>query len=275
MSVLRQTFSDFEIIVVNDSSTDRSLEIVTQINDERIKVFTKINGGVSAARNFGISKATHEYIAFLDADDLWEPVYLENVAKAINVFPSCGMIHTGYKMFENEVDNIIEIRNAMKICSLEMFEIHDYFKACYKIRAVLGLTSAVCIKKTLLDNIETPFKTGINCGEDADLWLRIACMTNVAYINKPLMLYRYATENSLFITNFQKSSDIDYAIWYSLPSESKYKNLFLNLFICRYAFGLLKTGKKNMAKAVLDTIHGSMDMKTMIKYIITKIGSSL
>lgn len=274
-SVLLQTFKDFEIIVVNDSSTDGSLEIVNKLKDEKIKVYTKPNGGVSAARNFGIEKATHEYIAFLDADDMWEPAYLENVAKAINRFPSCGMFLTGYKMFKGEVDNIVGIRDAMKVCSSEMIEIQDYFKACYKVRSILGLTSAVCIKKALFDGMDAPFKIGINCGEDADLWLRIACMTNVAYINKPLMLYRYATENSLYFANFQKSTDIDYAQWYALPSDSKYKNLFLNIFLCRYAFGLLKSGKKDRARSVINAMHGAMDMKTWIKYIVTKIGSSI
>lgn len=275
MSVLCQTFIDYEIIVVNDSSTDRSLEIVSQIKDERLKIYTKPNGGVSAARNFGIEKASHEYVAFLDADDMWNPTYLENVAKAINCFPSCGMILSGYKMFEGEINNVVGIRNAKKVCPSDMFAIQDYFEACFKVRTILGLTSAVCIKKVLLDSFETPFKIGINCGEDADLWLRIACKTNVAYINRPLMLYRFATENSLYFTNFQKSTDIDYSLWYALPSESKYKYLFLNLFICRYAFGLLKKGEKNKARRVIKSIHGSMDMKTLIKYIITKIGCSI
>ena len=275
MSVLQQTFTDFEIIVVNDSSTDRSLEIVSQINDERLKVYTKPNGGVSAARNFGIKKASHEFVAFLDADDLWEPIYLENVAKAIKSYPSCGMIHSGYKMFEGEKNNIVGIRNATKVCSSEMFEVQDYFKACYKVGTVLGLTSAVCIKKSLLDGMEFPFKTGINCGEDADLWLRVACVTNVAYINKHIMLYRYATENSLFVTNFLRSSDIDYTLWYTLASESKYKELFLNLFIGRYAFGLLKVGEKTKAKTILEAMHGDMDIKTKIKFIISKIWVSL
>lgn len=274
-SVLCQTYADFEIIVVNDSSTDRSLEIVSQVNDVRLKVYTKPNGGVSAARNYGIKKASHEFIAFLDADDLWEPVYLENVASAIKLFPSCGMIHTGYKMFEGEINNIVGIRNAMKVCPSDMFEVQDYFKACYNVRTVLGLTSAVCIKKSLLDSMENPFRIGVNCGEDADLWLRVACVTNVAYINKPMMLYRYATENSLFVTNFLQSSDIDYTLWYSLTSESKYKYLFLNLFVGRYAFGLLKVGEKVKAKTILNAMHGKMDLKTRIKYIISKIWITL
>ena len=76
-SVLNQTNQDFEIIVVNDGSTDHSLDVIKSINDKRIKLFTLENKGVSHARNFGLTKASSEFIAFLDADDYWLPNHLE------------------------------------------------------------------------------------------------------------------------------------------------------------------------------------------------------
>ena len=72
-SVLRQTYTNFEIIIVNDSSTDNSLLIANQFHDPRIHLYTIPNGGVSLARNYGISMAQGEMLAFLDADDCWEP----------------------------------------------------------------------------------------------------------------------------------------------------------------------------------------------------------
>ena len=75
-SVLDQTFKDFEIIIINDGSTDKSLGEVECLNDERISIFTIINQGVSHARNHGIHKAKGHYIAFLDADDYWESEFL-------------------------------------------------------------------------------------------------------------------------------------------------------------------------------------------------------
>src|SRR5690625_3750960 len=91
-SVLNQTYKKFELIIIDDGSIDRSLEVVEKFNDSRIKVFTFENNGVSVARNLGIEKAKYNYIAFLDADDEWEENFLFNVKKLIQTYPECGKI---------------------------------------------------------------------------------------------------------------------------------------------------------------------------------------
>ncbi len=90
-SVLSQTHHDFELIVVDDGSTDGSLDIVRKFNDERIRLVQKENGGVSSARNYGLKEAKADYVAFLDADDVWEPFFLEEQAKMIHDFPEANM----------------------------------------------------------------------------------------------------------------------------------------------------------------------------------------
>src|SRR5690606_29446795 len=86
-SVLDQTFTDFEIVIVNDGSTDNSLQVVENIDDQRIRIINKPNGGVSSARNKGINEANFNWIAFLDGDDLWKPNHLEIIRGLIDKFP--------------------------------------------------------------------------------------------------------------------------------------------------------------------------------------------
>ena len=103
-SALQQTFTNFELIIVNDGSTDNSLDIVNSINDDRIKIYNTKNKGVSAARNFGIAKSSSNYIAFLDADDIWLPNHLDNLNTLLNNYPDCGLYCTAYeKHFTNIV----------------------------------------------------------------------------------------------------------------------------------------------------------------------------
>ena len=94
-SVLKQSFIDWELIVVDDGSTDNTSEIVnTFLADQRIKLISQINKGVSAARNAGIAAATGRYIAFLDADDAFLPDNLKTKYEALNANPLIGYVYS-------------------------------------------------------------------------------------------------------------------------------------------------------------------------------------
>ena len=97
-SVFNQSFQDFEVIIVDDGSTDKSLQIVKQFIDDRLKVYIQKNQGVSVARNFGIEKAKSEYIALLDADDLWYENHLFELKKLIEIFPDAGLFCTNHEI---------------------------------------------------------------------------------------------------------------------------------------------------------------------------------
>lgn len=95
-TVLNQTFQDFEIVIVDDGSTDASVAEVQKFNDPRIRIISQANAGVSAARNRGIAEAKGEYVALLDADDRWMPGYLDEQMSLASKYQSCAIFGTNY-----------------------------------------------------------------------------------------------------------------------------------------------------------------------------------
>jgi glycosyltransferase involved in cell wall biosynthesis len=181
-SVLNQTFTDFELIIVDDGSTDNSLEIVESFNDERIKIFTQKNSGVSVARNNGVKNAKYDYIAFLDADDWWNDSFLQEMNLLIQESPDAVLYGSNYKL----VTNGKEI-SKINITNFENGYI-NYFELFLLNKESPIWTSAVCIKKYCFLQ-EKGFKPNLKCGEDQEFWMRIACKYKIAYINKFLAFY--------------------------------------------------------------------------------------
>lgn len=190
-SVLDQTCVDFEIIIVNDGSTDTSLEEVADIIDNRIKLFTIENQGVSNARNFGVSKAESEFIVLLDADDFWKPNHLESIKKLQKTFPHCGMYATAYgsvfggKRISSVYNNIPKQSNWSGI-------IDDFFE-CSSINCIAS-SSSVMIPKNIYEDLGG-FNSAYNSGEDTDFWIRIALNFEVAFTNEPSVLINMDAEN--------------------------------------------------------------------------------
>lgn len=223
-SVLNQTFSDFEVIIVNDSSSDSSLKLVEEFKDNRVKVFTKANGGVSAARNFGINKSTHEIIAFLDADDVWLPDYLSTIYQLVSRYPEAGMFVTGYY---SEKDGKKQYANH--ISKYPQFSIlDDYFKVSYNHGLSINITSATCVRRDVL--LSTPmFREKIKRGEDIDVWLRVALRHPVAFCNEAKMIYLVGSPNSLSVNYTKSNEDFPYWDWLQYSSRSPFYRKYVVL----------------------------------------------
>jgi glycosyltransferase involved in cell wall biosynthesis len=212
-SVLNQSFADFEIVIVNDGSTDKSLEVVRQINDARIRIIDKDNGGVSSARNYGIKNAEKEWIAFLDGDDLWEPNHLEEYHK--HTGDNVNWIISGYKS-KNKLKEYIKLYN--KDGKLE--NVFDDLLKGLKIH-----TSTVCIKKNNFDkNPDLYFREGINNSEDREVWYKMCCIDQSPfYIKQTLSVYCLDDPNSL-----TKGSTISKDDYLSLYDRIKQSDIFKN-----------------------------------------------
>ncbi|HEY9633632.1 MAG TPA: glycosyltransferase family A protein [Coleofasciculaceae cyanobacterium] len=101
-SVLRQTFTDFEVLVVDDGSSDSTVQWASGLVEPRVKLITQENQGVCVARNTGIAHARGEYVAFLDSDDLWEPTKLEKQVRCFEDNPALGLVHTWLALIDEQ-----------------------------------------------------------------------------------------------------------------------------------------------------------------------------
>ncbi|MBR3783419.1 MAG: glycosyltransferase family 2 protein [Bacteroidales bacterium] len=183
-SVVGQTCRDWELIVVDDGSTDGGGDIVTAIDDPRIRLVRQENAGVGAARNRGVAESTSPYICFLDADDWWEPTFLEEMACMIERHPDAGIYGTSYWIVKNGRKRLAPIGVEEGFTEGEINYCQVYARTL-----CMPLTSiTVCIPRRVFDEAGG-FPTDVRLGEDFLLWLRVALKHKVVLLNKQLANY--------------------------------------------------------------------------------------
>lgn len=183
-SVLAQTYKDFEIVVVDDGSTDKSTDVVRAIVDDRIVFISQDNQGVSAARNTGIIAAKGEYVAFLDGDDLWHPEYLETLVRLISDYPNATLYGIGYaKINDNKIPINVQPTSMRGEIETPWENYVGYWTG----------SSSSSSRELLLK--AGMFDTRMTHGEDIDMWWRLLLMGNGACDNRILAYYRQDAEN--------------------------------------------------------------------------------
>lgn len=235
-SVLDQTVQDFELIVVDDGSTDDGYSVVSSIDDPRIVLIHKNNGGVSSARNAGIKASRCPYVALLDGDDYWDPDFLKEQLALIEEFPEAGMWGVNYAFVK---------RDRCDPCYQGLGKgfrgyVDNYFSTSHN---DLFCSSSVVIRKDVFDAVGY-FDERIASSEDLDMWYRIILRYSVVYYDKVLAYYNQNAENRVAYdtdVRFPLSKDIKYYID-KFEADFKCNNAFSRYLNSHVAAELLSEG---------------------------------
>ncbi len=179
-SVFEQTVQDFEIVIVDDGSKDNTVEVAQSIGDSRVKVISQSNGGASSARNTGIKAAKGEYVAFLDADDLWMPHKLERQLAVLTGEKDVNAVQSGVYYVNDDLE-VLSIRPCVKS--------KDVLLETLLFQNLPALMSTLIVKRSILDEIGY-LDTKLEILEDWELAIRLSRFCNLKSIKEPLALYR-------------------------------------------------------------------------------------
>jgi glycosyltransferase involved in cell wall biosynthesis len=222
-SVLNQSFTNFEVVLINDCSTDNSFAVVAAFDDSRIKLLSHSkNQGLSATRNTGIKNATSKYIALLDADDLWKPDFLKEIYQLITSFPDAHLFATNYEEIIDDKITILPANGAEKL--LKNGLINDYFEI--SLQQPLYCPSSFCVKKEVFENIGF-YNEKITYGEDVDFNIRANLVYKLVYSTCTLTQYHTVSENQITQSNFSSKKITDFDFYdnnnnYTTPTLKKY-----------------------------------------------------
>ena len=233
-SVLSQTFSDYEIIVVDDGSTDNGPGLVRSKFGSQVRLVEKANGGVSSARNLGIKKSEGQWIALLDADDYWREGFLMLIRQMINDFPGCVLYGTSYDVISGQTLS----RRSLPLASDFRGVVNDYWELAKK--SLLFWSSAVVFDKYVATQIGG-FDTDLTMGEDLDFWIRMNLQGKSVLFNKPFSVYNQDGENRAMTKrhNFNNSVYSKIGVLKRCNSDNSPFVTFCNYFMARNAPALL------------------------------------
>jgi glycosyltransferase involved in cell wall biosynthesis len=206
-SLLGQTYEDFEAIVIDDGSTDRTGDIIRSYRDERIRYFYQENRGLSLSRNRALSLSQGEYIAFLDHDDVWLPDKLRQQVEILDKDQDFAFVYTNY--FKLKPNGKKYLGNRKTQPEGNIFEnLLYYYSICL---------STVMVRKQSLERLETLFDAKLCLAEETDVFMRLLFRERARYIEQPLTIYRihpnmssvkhvdrYPDENAYMLEKFKK-----------------------------------------------------------------------
>ncbi|MED5364103.1 MAG: glycosyltransferase family 2 protein [Bacteroidota bacterium] len=224
LSVFNQTYDNYEIIIINDASTDNSLKIIEEvISDKAVIINNKNNLGLSASRNIGFEASSDKFVAFLDGDDVWDKNFLKEINELIINFPKESIFGTYYK--ENYDGKILypKINIKEKLLGTK-FVVKNFFEA--NLRRLIITQSCLVFKKNIFDTVGL-YNPEITFAEDIDFYIRCFQNFNLAYSYQTYHMQRKMVHKS--ISN-SKTDNLNYPLLDKYLGVSDELNRFINFY---------------------------------------------
>jgi glycosyltransferase involved in cell wall biosynthesis len=256
-SVLAQTYRNFEIIVVDDGSTDKTYDVIKKNYSKKIKYIYQENKGPSAARNAGIEAAKGEFLAFLDADDIWSSRKLEEQYKTYEQYPKLGVVFTGYTHID------LNKRIKRDYSPPRYNNQKEFLKKLLVRNIVTASDSSVMIRKRCLEDVGL-FDPALRGAEDWDLWVRIAVKYQFGALESPFVTIREHAQNATRDAKKLMSYSTRVIVQNLTRCERIFTKRELNL-LKRKAFSFLYL---NAAQSLRDDPNKRKEMR---KYLVTSI----
>ena len=276
-AVLAQSYQNVEIMIVNDGSTDNSVAIVKQFDDSRIVLIEQKNSGVSVARNTAIMHARGEFVAFLDADDLWHTAKLETQVKQLEHHSDIDFCYTDRDLFDD-----VEGLNLSIEIDADSIEKQHLFPLLLKHNHIH--CSSVMVRRSIFAKIGL-FDVMLDASEDSDLWIRAAKSNTVLRIASVLSFYRRHDTNTINSIKFRRNRVfaelLFYARWIRNPASRVIlaDNIKGNSHALAYEEESLQNHSQAMRYFCLAFFFGKRDLRIFIKIIWlwfkTKLTSTL
>lgn len=263
-SVLDQSYTDFELIVVDDGSTDESAkaaEAVLSNSTVDCQLVRQENAGVSTARNNGVARSKGDYLCFLDADDWWAPTFLERMDWLIEEYPEAGIWGVNYYYVKN---------GRMKVCVQNAETGYINYCKVYSDGMAMPLTSiSVAVRPSVYHEFHG-FNPKLKLGEDFDLWIKIALKYKVVFLDEPLAFYNQDSNSSFRAIGHLANPKV-HMLWNLgyLEDEEKINSDYKQLVDNLRTYGLfpyyLSKQYRDAARAELDKVDWGRQLEKTVK----------